>query len=139
MKKIALICFSFVFVAMFSAGANAQTCGLDRSGDKDVPNSGGFTTVEKGDYKKVAGTVSGADKAGIAGAHIALFRVENGTETFIGSQKADDKGKFCLDGMPEGKYVLRAGASGKKGVEFKFNYNVSREWASQSKIKLELQ
>lgn len=136
MKKIALICFSFAFLAAFSGSANAQDCKLDSNGSKDVPSSGSTVTIEKGKYKKIGGTITAGGSA-VSGAKYALFRLSGDKETFIGSADATD-GKFCVGGLSDGKYVLRIGSAGHKAVDFKFAYELNNEWAQQGKIKIEL-
>jgi hypothetical protein len=117
---------------------------MDSGGPQKVPCANEVLTYEVGNVQKIAGVVTDPNGDGLPGVKLALFRIEDDEEKFVGSSEGDYKGRFCFPGLPKGKYVLYIGQGDEpfsvfKCVNLSFTLLPKNNSASQNiKIRLEI-
>jgi len=95
-----------------------QKCVYDSAGPQEVPFTHATNTALPVVLRTIKGKVTHATGSSLAGARLALFRIEDGECKFVGSIQTGEDGEFCFGRFPDGKYELHVGTVGYQKIIF---------------------
>jgi hypothetical protein len=138
------VTFVSVIILFFASAVWAQKCAIDSGGPRHVPCANELITYDLGRIGKISGVVTDPVGARLDNVRLALFRIDGDAETFVGASEGDGKGRFCIPGLPKGKYILYIGEgnqpfSGFKCVKLTLTLLPKSYGASQNKIRIRLE
>ncbi len=112
MRRYIFVLMSLAFLCFLPEPGFAQKCRYDKEGAREVPCAFSVVEIRGGTVREISGKVLDSNNAIMDDATVVVFKLAGKEEVYIGTQKTDQKGRYCFGKLPAGNYVLKAGVKG---------------------------